>query len=947
MMYLLLLVLSILSAFAVTDFNLQDVVVTCPESVACDQRTARFKSLIGEYRSLVHLKDTLRVLASDGGYQSFTYELNEVDKVYSLNINFKLKPIISQINIGFTDRNIEYDPLQLITIREGDFFETQKLRDSMFGLETKLESMGFPNNSHSYEVIEKNNQVSVNIVVTVGKPRIFKNIKSDSKSSYVRGYLRRKFLNLYNKPFDVNRFKVYLDDAQKELFSYGYYLIGLDFHPTIKGNRVILDIKVINEQLFAFDLKNLKQEQRDVVHNLLVDLFRKYKKAPSDLTIRNALKEHYELKALLNASIKIEPFEFINNQKEVVHLYRIFFNEHEKTRMEDVKFFGNSFFKTSRLERMYKTEAFELASLSYYDEEYLAYFQDFLKTQYIQKGFVQIRIPDPLKTFDQDKKIASVEFTIQEGTRAFVREINFEGLEPELEEKVLSKISNKVGNAFNPISLVEDTKAVTTLLQEEGYYYAEILNASDAELVRYSKSGSDVDIRFKVETGPVIKMNRALFLGNDKTKKRVLAKKVFLKKGEIITPSKTREIESSLSATGLFNSVAVAPLRHNSKNATTDLLIKVTERDYGLIEIAPGYRTDLGIKLTGTIAYQNIGGYNRAVTLQSQFNQRLDFMTLDPERRKAKIHILEHNTSLTYNQGDIFDTLIDGAASIAYQTRRFYHFDADIFRINGTLTRALTKKLSTSLTYQYEDIYQYNGATTDSTGEPTQYNGQFKIGAITPSFTYDLRNSQINPLKGAYFNISTEFANPYFLSQHETNQTVNYYKLLSRNRFYIPFKNGTLAISMVGGIQENLAKNEVIVDGVTKTEGSIPPIKVFRLSGMDIIRGFSDEEMNALPNGQDISSVRIENKAYLANFKLEPRYFINDSFMAGVFYDAGRVFVDHFDLSDLRDSVGVTFKVVTPVGTLDFDYGIKLLRKKTANGSLETPGRFHVSIGFF
>jgi outer membrane protein insertion porin family len=69
--------------------------------------------------------------------------------------------------------------------------------------------------------------------------------------------------------------------------------------------------------------------------------------------------------------------------------------------------------------------------------------------------------------------------------------------------------------------------------------------------------------------------------------------------------------------------------------------------------------------------------------------------------------------------------------------------------------------------------------------------------------------------------------------------------------------------------------------------------------------------------------------------------------MAGVFYDAGRVFVNSMDLSDLRDSVGVTFKIVTPVGTLDFDYGIKLLRKKDANGNLEDPGRFHVSIGFF
>jgi outer membrane protein insertion porin family len=116
---------------------------------------------------------------------------------------------------------------------------------------------------------------------------------------------------------------------------------------------------------------------------------------------------------------------------------------------------------------------------------------------------------------------------------------------------------------------------------------------------------------------------------------------------------------------------------------------------------------------------------------------------------------------------------------------------------------------------------------------------------------------------------------------------------------------------------------------------------------MDIIRGYTDEEANKLPDNKDISEYRVDNRAYLAMLKLEPRYFINDSLIAGVFYDAGRVFVNNVALGELRDSVGVTFKILTPVGTLDFDYGIKLLRKKNQDGSLEDPGRFHVSIGFF
>lgn len=940
MMLIFILLISSVLSFASTNFTLSEVKVDCPPSDTCTQRKSRFTNLIGDYRSLLHLKETLRVMASDGGYQHLSYELNKDGENYSLNINFKLKPVIKELNIGFTDRNIEYDPLQLFTLREGEFFETQKLKFSMENLTKRLEGLGYPDSTHSYEVIKKNEKVIINVVITLGEPRMFKSISSDSKSAYVKMHLDNKFLNFYNKPFDIAKTKTLLDEAQKELFSYGYYLIGLDFNPVIKNKRVSLKIKVSNEKLFAFDFKNLQPERREEVHELLIDQFRKYKRVLNEVTIRNALNEYFRNKALLRSTFTIQISEFKNNYDEFLRLYRIHFNEVDKTRLKEVVFNGNVFLKTSKLERMFKKEAFELASLNYYDYEYFAYFQDFLRTHYIKQGFVQARVMDPIITLDNDKKESRVEYNIQEGPRAFVRNITFDGLPEGFKDKILNSFDNKKGNPFNPVLMVEDIRKVATILQEAGYYYAEVLNANDNDLVHYTKTGTDVDIRFKIAAGPVVKLNRILYLGNDKTRKKVIWKKILLEEGDIITPSKTREIESALSATGLFNSVSVTPLKHNSKNTATDLIVKVVEREYGLVEIAPGYRTDLGIKLTGTLSYQNIGGYNRSVTLRSQLNQRLSDRSLDPERRKESKQILEHNTSISFNQGDIFDSLIDLGAGVAYQTRRFYSFDANILRLNSTLTRDLTKRLSASLRYQYEDITQYN-ATQEID------NGSFQIGAITPSLTYDLRNSQVNPTKGAFFNASTEFANPYFLSQKERDLTIDYYKFISRNRFYIPFTNGTFAISMVGGIQENLARDKQIVDGEAQTKGYIPNIKVFRLTGTDIVRGFSDEEMNRLPDNNDISEVRVDNRAYLVNLKLEPRYFINDNLMAGIFYDAGRVFVNQVDFGELRDSVGVTFKILTPVGTLDFDYGIKLLRKKDANGNLEDPGRFHVSIGFF
>lgn len=941
-LFSLFLFLISFTALAAGEITLNTVNVECSNSEDCGQRKIRFSNLVGEYRSLLHLKETLKILASDGGYQSFSYDLlSEADQTI-LNIRIKIKSMISEINIGYTDRNLEVDPSQLLTVKEGEFFENNKLRESIDGLQKRLESLGYPHNTHELFVTEKGTKIIISLAITLGKPRIFKSVRTNSNSIYIKEYLKKKFIPFYDKPFDPTKFKLYLDDAQKELFLYGYYLISMDFAPVIKNDRVTLEVKVTNDKLFAFDFKNVHQESRDVIHALIKDLFRKYKRPLSELIITNGILEHYQKKALINATVKIDISTFKNMYGETVNLYRITLDEKYKTRMTEVTFIGNAYYTEKKLHKYFEEEAFELASINYYDAEYLNFFSGSLKEKYVKNGFVQVKIQGPIKIFDSEKKTVSVEYIIQEGLRAMVRGIEFVGLPTDFEETILKKMSNKESTPFNPIEMVEDLKKVSTILHEKGYYFAEVTNANEDNVVRYSKSGADVYLRFEVNAGPLVKLNRLIFLGNNKTRKRILQKKILLKKNDIVTPSQTREIEAALSATGLFNSVTVIPMRHTSKNTATDLIIKVTEREYGLVEFAPGFRTDLGLKLTGTASYLNVAGENLAVTLRSQVNQRVNNQTLDKERRKQNRKFLEHNTTLTFTKGDIYDTLIDSTTSFSYQRKRFYSFDADIVRGNTTLTRQLSNRLSSSIRYQLENIKQNNSLVNSAD------NGSFRIGAITPSLTWDLRNSLVNPRSGGFFNVSTEFANPFFLSQEEPDLTINYYKFVSRNRFYIPFKNGTVAISMVGGVQQNLARDtQTDAAGATTTKGYIPNIKVFRLTGMDIIRGYTDEEANKLPDKRDISEFRVDNRAYLAMMKLEPRYFINDSLIAGVFYDAGRVFVNNVALGELRDSVGVTFKILTPVGTLDFDYGIKLLRKKNQDGSLEDPGRFHVSIGFF
>jgi outer membrane protein insertion porin family len=943
--------LLIISTFSfAASFDLTDVLVICKESPECKWREQRFNNLIGKYRSLVHLKDTLRLVATDGGYKAFTYRLVENAGKYQLTINIEIKPIIKEINIGFVDQSYAGDAYSLFPVKEGQFFEELKYKDAVLVLKEKLEQNGYPRAvvEEKYKLV--NNEIIIFLEVTLNKPRIFIKISPKTKSSFVEQFLKDKMIPLYKKPFEINLFKQTLDEAQRELFDYGYYVINFEYDLGQKKDRVNLELDVQDDTLYTYSFKGIARENREDLLLIIKNLYRRYKRPLTESIIKTELIAHYKSIAFLNVKVDVKVKKFKNRYNETVEATEIRVHETFKTRQTSLSFIGNNYFSNKEIKEMYDEKAYELASLNYYDEEYLKYFVEVIKTEYIKNGFVRVDVKGPMIQFSPDKSKAQVEYVINEGKRVYVQKLTFSGIPKTDQDDLISQLSNRPGLAFNPISFSDDIRKVAVYFQERGYYFAEVSNTNNDTLVVYDKNGESVNLNYALNAGPLVKLNRVIFLGNQRTRKRVLEKKVQLKPGEIITPQKTREIEGAISSTGLFNTVNVVPVKHNSSESTTDLVVRLSEREYGLVEVAPGFRSDLGAKLAGTVSYNNLGGLNRGITLKGQVNRRITYQTLDPRRRKEEKKLLEYQTSINYTQGDLFNTQIDLGVGAALQRKRFYSFDADIQRYNTTLTRQLSRNMSSSVRYQFERINQF-----DATEE--RDNGSFTIGAFTPSLTWDLRNNPLNPTSGAFFNMSIEFANPYFLSQSNDDLIVNYYKLVSRNRFYIPIgtPRGVLAISMVGGLQENLSKEErkdingnpVVEDGVPLTKGYIPNIKVFRLTGMDQVRGFSDEEINRLPDGKDITEVRVQDRAYMANIKIEPRFFINDSVMAGVFLDSGRVFINSFDLGELRQSAGITFKILTPVGTLDFDYGIKLLRKKNADGTLESPGRFHVSIGFF
>ena len=929
MKYLVLFFLIVTSTFCHA-FSVDELEVNCGQTNSCRDYKERFKTLLSKYQDMEHLKESLKLFLKDGGLSDFDYQLVHSGSKNILKINFQIKKIIKEININITSKLETNFSKKLLPIKEGDFFDQDKITEAEQVIRSNMGERGFLLDSVEANISRNEDDVFVNFSIKVNKIKKIKRFDILSDNELLKVFVNQRLLPLINRAPDLIKIRSTLVAIEQELFTSGYYYNNLVLNEIIPLDDVwvVPRIKLNYDQMYLFTIEGSKLFSRPEMISVIRDSVKRSIKTIDKNVVIRELKMMYKKHAFLDVEVSVlEKFYSDKFQKNIRHFF-VTIKEKKRTKFKSISFVGNTLFSNKYFNKLFYSEASDLASRNYFDEDFLTSFTETIKKEYFKNGYVQVEVSKPILNLKEN--YYEVEYKINEFDQTKIEKVEFLGIDQSLKDELFSKLRNKPGMPFNPLVFAEDIKDVQDLIKEHGYYYAEINNLENNALIKYSDDNLDLSIVYDIDLGPKVYLDKVIVIGNIQTKSQIITREVFVKKDEELTPEKVESLKNALTGLGLFSNVKVVPLKETMRDGHVDLLISVKERPFGTIELAPGYRTDLGPKVSSGIVYNNVGGMNRTLSLRALVNNRVRGSTLDPRRRQQPRENWEYNVRVSFTEPYLLNYPVSYTLAVSTLRRRFYSFDADILRFNNSLQKDFTRWFSMSLTHQYETIAQ-----TDATNAID--NGYFQVGALIPSFNFDFRNNRANPTKGAFFNFSIEDANPLFLSQKSADLEISYLKMVSRNNFYIPLSTyGTIAMSASLGKEQNESSN-----------GYIPSLKVFRLSGVDIVRGFDNSEINRLADGRDISSVKVTGDAYFLNLKVEPRYFLNDETMIGVFYDAGRVYVDSFEPSSLRKSAGISFKYLTPVGSLNFDYGVKLDRRTYPDGTKEDPGRFHVSIGFF
>jgi outer membrane protein insertion porin family len=766
--------------------------------------------------------------------------------------------------------------------------------------------------------------------------------------------LFREMKKLVGELYTSAKVKLMLNRIMREIYDEGYYKSDaqLNYSTNERDNSVSVAVKVVLGSRYQYQFHGNENVDTRTLRELV-------KKESNEITVtdlRNHIKDkvsnEYRRNGYYGTNIEVTKQSYLGINKSKIVTYLVHIKEGIRYKVNKVSFIGNSLVSLQELKEFFYKRSSVLAARGFLDENFIESFEGMLQEYYLSRGFVYVSILKPEVIKDSINKKATINFFIKEKQQSIVESIKTIGLNYKLRKLVLIKIKNKKNKPVNIIQLESDITKSVNLVRGEGYYYARFIERGD--IVGYKTNYSLSNIKLKYFLGRRLIVDKVLYTGNIVTKNIVLEREAKVEKGEYLSPALIKRIKDSLNSLGIFSRVIVTPAitsYNDNGEGLVRLLINVKEREFGRVEIAPGYRTDLGAKFSFSFLRNNLWGLNHSFNTKLLLNRRFTLRELD-DRRLNGGHKIEGQLKLSYSWPYVFSN-VSLDSTISLQRRRFYGFDADIVRISPQFSKQWNKYVGSSLKYQFEQIKQYDASSEDN-------QATFRIGGITPSVTLDFRDNSITPREGSYFGLSWEFANPWFGSQNDEDVEINFSKVISRNRFYYPILDKTVvfAVSLAMGYQKNYAQelqrdaegNLIPVsdsNSTSRTRGYIPSIKVFRLDGYDLVRGFSDSEINRLDDGGDISLTRIQGSSYFANFKFEPRYYISESFVMGVFFDAGKIFVNNFKPLALRSAIGLTMKVITPVGSLDFDYGLKTRRRELGGGGKEGFGRFHLNIGTF
>jgi len=358
-------------------------------------------------------------------------------------------------------------------------------------------------------------------------------------------------------------------------------------------------------------------------------------------------------------------------------------NKGEKIYIEHIDFAGANTFDTTEIETALANQEEDFMGwlpglndgVAHMDQ--LSYDGFRAKDVYMQNGYLDATVSDPLMRVDSGSYKADVTYQIHEGEQYRINSIRLVGAVDGLDvAEVKGEFRALEGKIFNINKLRKDMAYLKEQVGNLGY-----ANVRVNPNFQKNRENHTVDIQYTIIPGNIVTISDVIISGNHTTKDRVIRRDIYLAPGDQFSQTDLKDSKNALGRRGYFESVSIELQRVDATHS--NLLVKVKETATGSIQAGGGYGSFQGAMLSASLSDRNIMG--------SGINAAISFDV-------SKISV---NYSLSFNNPRVWDSDYSLGMNIYQSEYEYTSYDQKSVGAGINLGKQLTRNLYGSLNYNY------------------------------------------------------------------------------------------------------------------------------------------------------------------------------------------------------------------------------------------------------
>ncbi len=319
-------------------------------------------------------------------------------------------------------------------------------------------------------------------------------------------------------PFDYQS----IQEDIRSIYQLGYFdevqVQSEGFEGGVKIIYVVVERPFISEIRFegydAVTLEDLKEQIHSKGENFLD---RQQLKHDVDQLIK-----FYEEEGYSNA--RIVPVVKILDADRVSVLFWI--EEGKQFQVKEILFSGIDAFSENKIKKVLATKEYFwltswLTESGRYKEDQILLDVERIRDLYLNNGYLEIQVGEPLVEEDREKASFILTFPIVEGEQYTIKEVGFKGNKVIDESHLKTQVKSIEGELFRRNILRADIAVLNEVYGIEGYAFTEIFPH-----IQPDSNSQKVDILFAVKEGLPVKIRRINIFGNTKTRDKVIRREV-------------------------------------------------------------------------------------------------------------------------------------------------------------------------------------------------------------------------------------------------------------------------------------------------------------------------------------------------------------------------------------------------------------------------------------